>query len=127
MKRIILFFVFVNFLLLSGGQFLNASTIHNSATHNLEKKHNVKITNQEQGNSIIEDADFDFEEDSLGKDGGNNKLTDKFFTENYSLLHGWYLTFSAQNLSNDANRFKIFVPLYGQSNPIYITQRVLRI
>ncbi|KFF04219.1 hypothetical protein [Flavobacterium reichenbachii] len=124
MRKLIVFLTFMNLLLLGGGQYLNANTLNNSH-HHLEHKHRVKFTNQDRGTSIIEDADLDLEEDLVGNDDGG--LTNKFYAVNYSILDSWYLTFSGQSAVNDYNRFKIFEPLYGQSNPIYITLRVLRI
>ena len=127
MRKLIVSLVFMNLLLFGGGQYLNAGTPQNFRHHTIEKKHRVKFTNQDQGSSIIEDADLDLEEEYLGSDTLTDGLTAKFFTANYSLLDNWYLTFSNQNAANDFNRFKIFVPNFGDSNPIYITQRVLRI
>jgi len=126
MRKLIVFLVFMNLLLLGGGQYLNAGTPKNPHLHNLEKKHRVKFTNQDQGSSIIEDADVDLEEEYLGSDD-LDALTNKFFATNYSLLDNWYLSFSSQTIVNDYNRFKFFVPFCGNSNPIYITQQVLRI
>ncbi|WP_456313179.1 hypothetical protein [Pseudomonas shirazensis] len=114
----------MNFLLLGGGQYLNAET-HLNSHHNLEKRHRVKFTNNEQGSSIIEDADLDLDEEYFGSD--NLKLSNKFFATNTSLLDNWYLTFSRQVVVNSYNLFEIFGSSCGQSNPIYITQRVLRI
>ena len=122
MRKLVVFLVFMNFLLLGGGQYLNAGTPKNPHLHNLEKKHRVKFTNQEQGSSIIEDADVDLEEEYLGSDDLDG-LTNKFFATNYSLLDNWYLSFSSQTIVNDYNRFKFFVPFCGNSNPIYITNR----
>ncbi|MFH6999793.1 hypothetical protein ACHRVZ_17860 [Flavobacterium sp. FlaQc-57] len=127
MRKLVVFLVFMNFLLLGGGQYLNAGTPKNPHLHNLEKKHRVKFTNQDQGSSIIEDADVDLEEEYLGSDDLKDGLTNKFFAANYSLLDNWYLSFSSQTIVNDYNRFKFFVPFCGNSNPIYITQQVLRI
>ncbi|KFF10662.1 hypothetical protein [Flavobacterium hydatis] len=127
MKKIIVLFVYLSLLLLGGGQYLNAGTHQNSSSHTLEKKHRVKFTNQDSGSSLIEDADFDIDEEHLGgdiKDG----ISDRLFAGNYSLLDNWYLTLSCQSiLDHHQNSFKIFTPFCGQSNPIYITQRVLRI
>jgi len=117
----------MNLLLSGGGQYLNANTIGASQHHLLEKKHRVKFTNQERGTSLIEDADVDVEEDLLGNDDANDGLTTKFVAVNYSLLDNWYLTFSEQSATNESNRFKIYAPFLAHSNPIYITQRVLRI
>ncbi|PIF71626.1 hypothetical protein [Flavobacterium sp. 2] len=123
MRKLIVFLVFMNLLLLGGGQYLNANTFSH---HHLQQKHRVKFTNQDRGTSIIEDADIDLEEDLLGNDD-TNLLTNKFFTASYSLVDTLYLALSDQSAANDSNRLKISAPLFGHSNPIYITQRVLRI
>ena len=124
MRKLIVFLVFMNFLLLGGGQYLNAET-HHSSHHYLEKRHRVKYTTQDQGSSIIEDADVDLDEECLGNDTLKDGL--KLFATTYSILDGWYLTISHQIVANSFNRFEIFGSSCGQSNPIYITQRVLRI
>jgi hypothetical protein len=117
----------MNFLLFGGGQYLNASTQQTSRNHTFEKKHRVKFTNPEHGSSIIEDADIDLEEEYLGNDNLKNGLANKSFTANYSLIDDLYLKFSTQIDESKNSRFKFFVPFHGQSNPIYITQQVLRI
>jgi len=124
MRKLVVFLVFMNFLLLGGGQYLNAET-HQSSHHYLEKRHRVKFTNQDQGSSIIEDADVDLDEECVGNDNLKDGL--KLFAANYSLLDSWYLTISRQIVVNSSNRFENFGSSCGQSNPIYITQRVLRI
>ena len=124
MRKLIVFLVFMNFLLLGGGQYLNAET-HQSSHHYLEKRHRVKYSTQDQSNSIIEDADVDLDEECLGNDTLKDGL--RLFAANYSLLDSWYLTISRQIVVNSFNRFEIFGSSCGQSNPIYITQRVLRI
>ncbi|MCI9844115.1 hypothetical protein [Flavobacterium pectinovorum] len=126
MRRIIVFLVFMNFLLFGGGQYLSAGTYQNSI-HNYGHKHHVKYTSQEQGTSIIEEADLDLDEEFLGDNALKNDLSGKVFAVNYSLLDNWYLTFSDQITVNYHSHFKFFVPFCGYSNPIYITQRVLRI
>ncbi|MBF4517915.1 hypothetical protein IRZ71_16230 [Flavobacterium sp. ANB] len=124
MRKLIVFLTFMNFLLLGGGQYLNAET-HLNSHHLLEKRHRVKFTNNEQGSSIIEDADLDLDEEYLGSD--KDGLSAKFLATNYSLLNDFYLTISRQNVANSYSLFEILGPSCGQSNPIYITQRVLRI
>ena len=124
MRKIIVFLVFMNLLLLGGGQYLNANTF--SHNHHLAQKHRVKFTNQDRGTSIIEDADLDIEEDLLGSDDIDT-LTNKFFAASYSLVDTLYLALSDQSAANDSNRLKISTPFFGHSNPLYITQRVLRI
>lgn len=126
MRKLIVFLVFMNMLLFGGGQYLNASTFGLSHHHNIDHKHRVKFTSQDRGSSIIEDADVDIEEDFLGGEDVN-LLTNKYFTTSYSLVDSLYLALSDQSGANDSNRFKILLPFFGHSNPIYITQRVLRI
>ena len=127
MRRIIVFLVFMNFLLLGGGQYLNAGTHQNSPVHHYEHKHRVKYTTQDQGSSLIEEADVDLDEEYSGDDTLKNNVVNKVFAANFSLLDNWYLTFSDQIIVNYHSHFKFFVPFCGHSNPIYITQRVLRI
>ena len=129
MKKLVVLFVYMCLLLLGGGQYLNAGThqTSDSSSHSLEKKYRAKFTNQDSSNSLIEDADLDIDEEHLGGDIDDG-IWNKIFTGNYNLLDNWYLTFSCQSLQNHYQRnFKLFTPFYGRSNPIYITQRVLRI
>ncbi|PXY44288.1 hypothetical protein [Flavobacterium hydrophilum] len=126
MRRIIVFLVFMNFLLLGGGQYSSAGTHQNSSAQRYEHKHRIKYITHEQGTSIIEEADLDLDEEYSG-DAVKNGVINKVFTPNYSLLDNWYLTFSDQITVNYHSHFKFFVPFCGYSNPIYITQRVLRI
>jgi hypothetical protein len=125
MRKLIVFLVFMNMLLFGGGQYLNANTFGPHNHHHLQK-HRVKFTNQERGTSVIEDADIDLEEDLLGGDD-TDLLTNKYFTASNSLVDALYLALSDQSAANDSNRLKISTPIFGHSNPIYITQRVLRI
>lgn len=107
---------------------MNASTPQssNSSSHSLQKKHRIKFTNQDSGNYLIEDA-LDIDEEHLGGDIDDG-IWNKIFFANYSLLDNRCQTFFCQPLLNHYQKnFKIFTPFCGQSNPIYITQRVLRI
>ncbi len=124
MRKLTVFLVFMNMLLFGGGQYLNANTFGAHNHHHLQK-HRVKFTNQDRGTSIIEDADVDLEEDLLGGDDVNT-LTNKFFTASYSLVDALYLALSDQSALN-VNLLRISTPVLRHSNPIYITQRVLRI
>jgi len=124
MRKLIVFLAFMNFLLLGGGQYLNAET--HSHSH-LEKRHRIKFTNQEKGTSIIEEANLDTDEEHFGNDDLNDEIVVKSFTANYSFVNNLYLTFSRQNAANSYSLFEILGPSCGQSNPIYLTQRVLRI
>jgi len=122
--------VSIYFLLLGGGQYLHASMQkdYGKAAHNFEKKHTVRLINQDSGSSIIEDADVDLDEEFHTGDTLNNLNSNKFLTGKQTLLDSWYLAFSHHFILDDySKRIKIFTPFSGYSNPIYIRQQVLRI
>jgi hypothetical protein len=129
--RVVLYFVYLCFHLLGGGNSAYADMQHNridfSLTSSLVKTQQIKFTNSDQAVTLIEDSDLDLEEEHFNntiKDGISNKI----FDGNYTLLDSWYLTFSGQSILKYFYKdFKIFAPFCGQSNPIYITLRVLRI
>ena len=125
MKQCFAFLLFMNFLLAGGGQYLHAGTNHTTSLHTIERKHHIKYTSQDNTNSIIEEADV--EEDYSGNNDIKGLPVVKSFSSKYSLLDQWYLTFPRQIITNSYNHFEIFGSSCGQSNPIYITQRVLRI
>ena len=125
MKRWFAFLLFMNFLLVGGGQYLHAGTNHTTSLHTIERKHHIKYTSQDNTNSIIEEADV--EEDYSGNNDIKGLPVVKSFSSKYSLLDQWYLTFPRQIITDSYNHFEIFGSSCGQSNPIYITQRVLRI
>nr|WP_315223834.1 hypothetical protein [uncultured Flavobacterium sp.] len=131
MRRIVVFFVYFSFLLFCGGQYLNASIHPNKDfySHHFGKKHHVKISTQEAGSSIIEEADLDLEEEFLNKDDVTNKTTREFFVVKYNSPEKWFPTFSPSFCLNDDyyKRLQFSLPYSGKTNPIYITQRVLRI
>lgn len=129
MKKLAVLFLFICLFLFGGGQHLIAAThqVYNPTSQSFGKKYHAKITNHDSGNSLIEEADLGGDEDHSGADI-DGELPTKIFTSNYSDLTNWYLTLSCQLLSNQSHKnFKIFAPFCGQSNPIYITQRVLRL
>lgn len=126
MKRWFTFLLFMNFLLAGGGQYIHAGTNHTiSFHHTVERKHHIKYAGQDHSTSIIEEAGV--EEDYSGNDDVKGLSGVKNFTSKHSLLDKWYLTFPRQIITNSYNHFEIFGSSCGQSNPIYITQRVLRI
>jgi hypothetical protein len=125
MRKIIVLLVFINFLLSDGGQNSIAGVQQNSSLKHYEHKHTVKNISSEYGTSVIEEADLDLDEELSGDIP--NGVVKKVFAANYSLLDNWYLTFSDQITVTYHSHFKFFVPFCGYSNPIYITQRVLRI
>jgi hypothetical protein len=125
--RAVILNIYLSFLLLCGGNHLYAATHHSSASHyfaqNLEKKQQVKHRNSNHHSSLEESDDVDSDEE-FHIDGDINGL----FAGNLPLTSRWYLAFSAPLILKDYSKsIKIFAPFCGQSNPIYITQSVLRI
>jgi len=129
MKRLVVLFACMFLLLLGGGRYANAGLyqIPNCHSHTLEGKHRVKFTSQNSDNTIIEDADLNTDEGHFG-DNLKDGISSKLFIKNHSFLDSWYLALSCWSLASYCpDNFKIFAPFCGPSNPIYITQRVLRI
>jgi hypothetical protein len=130
--RGIIFYIYLGFLLMVGGQQLHADThpgsICDSLSWNFLKKQQVKLTTADHGSVLIEEADVDLDEEFHSSDNLKNGSGNKFLAEKNSLLDDWYLTFSNQSVLKFYSKgFKICTHSCGQSNPIYITQKVLRI
>lgn len=129
MKKLVVLFACMFLLLLGGGRYTNAGIyqLPSSPSHGLEKKHRVKFTSQDSSNTLIEDVGLDTGEDLSGG-GLGDEVSNKLFIKNYSFLDSWYLALSCRSLLSHCQvNFKIFAPFCGQSNPIYIIHRVLRL
>ncbi len=116
------------FLLLCGGQHLYANTHKGpiTASHTLEKKHSVKVSNQDSGNSIIEDADLDDEFHS--SDDLQDGNTGKFLAAKQNVLGNWYLQFSSALIFKVSKKHNtVIASPFSYSNPIYLRLGVLRI
>ena len=125
-----MFFMYMFFLLLGGGQYFYAST---SPTQNLKssfpkfsKEKQVNHIEDDQSTTLIEDTDVDVEEEFVANNKANPNTI--FSKGKYSLLHTLYIVNSRQLILNYCcTKFKI-TPILGFSfSPIYITQRVIRI
>jgi hypothetical protein len=126
------FFLYLFSLLLGGGNSLYAmqkdkdkSCLYNDF---LLKNRPLKYSNDDQKITLFDETDLDIEEDFHSGDDFNESVDTIFFGNKYSLLTPWY---SPQTklfvLNYFNNRFKISSPFLWVSNPIYISQRVLRI
>lgn len=126
------FYIYLGLLLLCGGQTLYANTHHSLRQHSsprdLAKKPHTKLSNNDQNNTFFEDADIDVEEESLGDHDADDAGTNQFVPVKYCLPDWLYLTSAELIVSNYyTNRFKIIPQICGDTSPLYITQRVLRI
>ncbi|MFV8325272.1 hypothetical protein [Flavobacterium sp. ZS1P14] len=130
--RVVVFFVYLCFHLLGGGSYLHADTHHNhlgySLTSNLEENQRANLTIADHHTIAIEYADLDLDEEYLSGHEIKVGVSNKFHAGKYSLIDNWYLPASQWYISNYyCKHFKIFTPFCGNSSPIYITNRVLRI
>ncbi len=130
--KTLVFFMYMFFLLLGGGQYFYAST---SPSQNLkfysskftQDKHS-KLINEDLSTTLIEDTDVDVEEEYHSNEDFNTNLVNLFPLGRYSLLNTLYTSHSRQLLLNYyCTRFKISPVFFTSSSPIYITHRVLRI
>ena len=128
MRGAALYFMYLFFLLLVGGQYMHAEIApkmitSESFSFNLVKKHQVKVKKAETGNVLIEEADTDLDEELHSGDNLNTALTT---TKNTAV--NWYLTFSGQiHYKDNSKQFNFFAPYYGHDNPIYLEIGVFRI
>ena len=129
--RIAAFFLYLFFHLLGGQNVVYAVSRDNHASSTLKfegySKEQLKYIQSVPKTILITIAEIDLEEELSSSDsfkGTNTAILDAKF----HLSQVWYLNFSCQSISNHyCKNFKIFTPFCGQSNPIYILQRVLRI
>ena len=129
--KIAAFFLYLFFHLLGGGNVVYAASRDNDASSTLEFegaiKDQLKYVQSVPNTVLITIAEFDLEEELSTSDSFKSTSTTITDGKIY-LAHAWYLNFSCQSVSNHYfKNFKIFAPSCGQSNPIYILQRVLRI
>lgn len=126
MRRVCLV-IFVFFLLLGGGCRFYARTskpLNNRiSSENITKNHPIKVTNKSQNCLIIEESEVDLEEeyDTTNVTKLSNNEKNIFSNKRYSIL------FDLNIFNNSLNNRKYLPQCSRQSNPLYITQRVLRI
>lgn len=127
----VVFYVYLCLLLLCAGRPLYAGT-HNSSnpspvTSGPARKLPLKLNAKVPGDTLLDNADLGTEDDyngDLDEDGGHDNLP----SLKYNPAYAGYLACSPELLSIHYNkRFKILPPFCGNSAPIYIRQRVLRV
>lgn len=131
MKQTVFILYFLT-LLLTGGSKMQAnvykSTFVSISNWNLSLKEQDQITILNHSYSLIEYSDFDLDEEFSHCDNNENSKTNKSLQVKHSLLNKWHLSYG-DSLENPYyhNVFYNCEPIRGQSTPIYITNRVLRI
>lgn len=126
------FYIYLCLLLLCGGHAVYANTHHplnqHPAARDMAKKSHAKLSNNDQNNTFFEDTDIDVEEEYLGGHDVDDAGTNNFVPVKNSLPDWLYLTSAELVISNYyTKRFKIVPQICGDTSPLYITQRVLRI
>jgi hypothetical protein len=130
--RRLLYITYFFALLLAVGNKMHANvhniTIASISKWNLLSKEQDQITILDHSYSLIEYSDFDLDEEFSHCDNHEDSKTNKLFQVKNSLLDKWYLSYG-DSLDNPYyyNVFYNCKPIRGQSTPIYITNRVLRI
>lgn len=130
--KIVVYFLCACSLLLCGGKSVYAITKNNQNTsfyksqNQIGNKH-LKFSHNDQTLPLINETDLDIEEDCNSKDETNDAIKLSFASK-YNTLTSWYssqIKLFVLNYLN--NSFENSPPFLGNSNPIYISQRVLRI
>jgi hypothetical protein len=131
--RVFAFFVYLCFQLLSGGNAVHTATNHsqirNFLSQDLAKIEQVKLTTADHTSVLIELSDLVLEEDYLsGDDYLKDSGSGKFSVKKNNFLEKAYMAYSRLYILNYySGSFKIFRAFFGCTNPIYLTQRALRI
>lgn len=130
--KTLVFFIYMFFLLLGGGEYFYANTSPNknlkTTFQKLTKDKESEHILDDQSTTLIEDTDVDAELEFIDSEDDKGNLVNKFISSKYNLLNTLYTSNFRQLLLNYyCTRFKI-APFSGTStSPIYITLRVLRI
>lgn len=124
--RIVAFLTYLSFLLLGGKDYAAVNSNHNYfSNQNLTVDRQIKITTEDFSITVIEDLDL---EEEFHTDNSNRSSENIFFVGKYSLINTLYSSNFHHFFQNYFNKLNnISQPISGNSNPIYITQRVLRI
>lgn len=130
--RVITFIIFLCFFLLGGGHHSNATNFHNhisySSSQNFSNNRLEKITNESDNFILIEESDIDLEEEYAKPNDFKNLNYNRITSEKFIFLNKWHSILYNHYIFNIPSKdSKNFPQLCGKSNPIYITQRVLRI
>jgi hypothetical protein len=130
--RIIAFFAFLCFLLFGSKEYAYASISQGKSSYSsvqyFTQKGQIKVVTEDHGITLIEDTDVDLEEECQSSSDVKVQSSAHFFTGKYSLINTLYCSSSKKfTLNYRENRTKFLPYLSGNYNPIYITQRVLRI
>jgi hypothetical protein len=129
MKKYFFLILLINLLFNSGSNlYANVSKdkIH-PVKERFSKNNHIKASKEDQTIFVFDEINIDFEEE-FHENNPDNSNENKFLVLKSNFLQNWYISNAKLfklNISN--NRFEIFSPFSGYSNPIYISIQVLKI
>lgn len=127
--RVTVFFLYLFFQLLGFGNVVHAASHASSDAVNsfVSSYKKVQFSQSVPSTISITTAEFDLEEELSSSENFKNPSTTISYTKDF-LAQAWYLRYScASEKYHFDKKIVIFAPSFGQSNPIYIIQQVLRI
>ncbi|RYD83382.1 MAG: hypothetical protein EOP53_01045 [Sphingobacteriales bacterium] len=129
--RVAVVFLYL-FLNLFGGSFFIAETESNQHTHAstsfICKNEQVKLPDSKHAKIIIGDFDVDLEEECFNEDDFQDKNTKHFPVNSYMAEGCSFLARSHLfSLNYQEKKFTVSPQICGNSTPIYLTNRVLRL
>ena len=130
--RIIPFLAILIFLLFGSKGYsyvsINQGKSSYTSVQNFTQKGQIKVVIEDHGITLIEDTDVDLEEECHSANSIKERNENHFFSGKYSLINTIYCSsYKKFTLNYCEKRIKFLPYLSGNYNPIYITQRVLRI
>lgn len=120
------------FLLLGGGPNFYAIAQHKAGnvqeTNKLSLKHSVKCTHKDDNSVLIEDTDFDVEEEHLTGEEVHDDSNAKALSNQELWFINWFYSISGLAINHQSQKVGNLA-LFSQGNraPIYIENQVLRI
>ena len=127
--RVTTILIYFCFLLLGGKDYASASIVSNNANScsikTVSENKQSMFSNDDQSTIVIEDVDLDTDEEFSADTSLKN--TDTFLTPNSLVTTLYSADISFSLLDYNKKSFKTFPHLRGNSCPIYIVQRVIRI
>lgn len=128
--RTLVFYLSLFCILLSGKQLSYAGKPQagsQTSSHGISQNQKFKFDNKSHNHTIIENADFDLEEDQLHGDDFN-EVNHYRSAQNETGYCNWYWAYChIFTFNTNAQRYKTLPTVCVTAKPIYITQRVLRI
>jgi hypothetical protein len=131
--RVVVFFIYLFTFLLGYGHNCYSEAQHSptlsASNQYVEGNHLLVLLSGDDLSSLLRHSLYDIVEENLVEDDdddeGGNSSTTKVFAKKYSLQNYFYSSCTKELDIN--HKFLPFLPLNGNSTPIYLANRALRI